>query len=153
MSVLSKVNKTNFGQEVNSNSNSASINEPGNIQIKETYGAIVDIRLPGEGILKEGKGVLVRIVFDDPVYSNARQWFPLVDSYESILSSVGNAESVKKSRPRVKVTFPIARFSDAYATLICDNSQEMTFKGYMRNRSNSFVSVISGLAYGTKCPG
>lgn len=152
MTTLGRAAKTNFGQEVNSNSTVSELTSPGNLQQKQAKGYITDIRMPGEAQAREGAGILVRVAFDEQVY-NSSIWFPLMGDYGSITSNLGNRESVRKSRPRVIVTFPITKISDGYASLICDNTEEVKYTGHLKNRTNSFINVISGLAFNTKCPG
>lgn len=144
--------KTNFGQEVASNSLLSELSSPSNLQQKQTRGRITDIRMPGEAQPKEGAGILVQIAFDDSTYQSSN-WFPLMGDYSQISSSLGNRQSVIKARPRVMVTFPVTRITDGYATLICDNTEEGKYENHLKNRSNNFISIISGLAFNTKCPG
>jgi hypothetical protein len=144
--------KTNFGQEVGSNSLISELTSPSNLQQKQTRGRITDIRMPGEAQPKEGAGILVQIAFDDSTYQSSN-WFPLMGDYGQISSSLGNREAVVRARPRVMITFPVTRIRDGYATLICDNTEESKYQNHLKNRSNNFISIISGLAFNTKCPG
>jgi hypothetical protein len=144
--------KTNFGQEVASNSLISEMNSPANLQQKQTRGTITDIRMPGEAQPREGSGILIQIAFDDSNYQSAT-WFPLMGDYSQISSSLGNREAIIKAKPRVMITFPITRITDGYATLICDNTEEEKYQNHLKNRSNSFINIISGLAFNTKCPG
>lgn len=152
MTGAGKASKTNLGVEIHRHEFNVDAGNPGVDSVRQAVGVVEDIRMPGEFLPKRGSGILVRINFDLVEYASDT-WFPLIDDYNVVRSTIGNRIAILKNPPRVMVTFHVSRLEDGYAQLICDNKQELAFSKYERNPSSVYVNVITGLAGGVRAPG
>lgn len=147
---MNKISKTNIGQRINKHNDFVNEGSPNLNQKKQTLGSITDIRYP-EDKDKEGAGIQVQIEFDR--YDKAGYWFTLNTDYGALIASVGNAEAVRKLRPRVLYTYVPSNFENGIAELICDNTQEESYSFYQRNRCNNFTGLFSSITYNLNPPG
>lgn len=147
-----KAAKTNFGTEHLKTVTDVAMGVPTLDSVSMTTGYVYDIRTPGDPLLKEGSGIMVKIQFDNPAYQTD-YWLSLKDSYTSVLSNIGNAQAVIVQKPRVAFYFNRAKFNEGYAELICDNKEDSKFRRYERNRTRSISIGLGSLIYGTRRKG
>lgn len=148
MAGIGKASKTNLGQDIGKLAYKDAAGNPSLDREQMATGTILDIRTPGDIQKKQGSGIMVRIEFDDANYTTDA-WLALKEDYQNFKSTIGNREAVLKNPPRVMYHFSPLSFEEGYAELICDNKQEQAFNQYEHNQSNSYIGILSGLAFGT----
>jgi hypothetical protein len=168
---MPSVSKTNIGININKTRENLGQGNPSIKDRKTIFGTIRNIRYPGMASystkVKGGKGIQVQIDFDapfddwwkkekDPKQQTRKKnfWFACKVSYDSIIVSQGNVESLLASNARVEFSFPVGSMeTGTVERFICDNTHEEVYSMYQNNQSINFVGCFSGITARTKPPG